>query len=372
MAVELDIPQRIVRLTPLGDVLVRLEGVAKPVRPQASELASALGGTLAEDVFPHAELPTAPRALRDGWAVPSDLTNDAGGYAPAPLPVALRVDVGEPLPPGTDAVAPLDAVAMRGGSAQALAPVTAGDGVLAAGADAGGVAFMQAGQRLDRPRIALLRLAGIGRLSIRVPRIRLVQAGAQDDAVIGAAMTCIADAIAAMGGIAVAGEPGDLAGALADAAVDAAIVVGGTGNGRNDKTVETLASLGEVHAHGIALRPGETTALGTVSGRPVLAVPGRLDAALAAWHLIGQVMLARLAGSGGPLALRTARLTHKVASTVGLSELVPVRCDGRFATPIGSGYVPLSALAQADGWILIAPDSEGYPEQSDVVVRPWP
>ena len=33
---------------------------------------------------------------------------------------------------------------------------------------------------------------------------------------------------------------------------------------------------------------------------------------------------------------------------------------------------PLSALAQADGWILIAPDSEGYPEQSDVVVRPWP
>ena len=64
-------------------------------------------------------------------------------------------------------------------------------------------------------------------------------------------------------------------------------------------------------------------------------------------------MLARLAGSREPLATRTARLTHKVASTVGLAELVPVRCEGGARHPIASGYVPLSALAQADGWILI-------------------
>ncbi len=70
--------------------------------------------------------------------------------------------------------------------------------------------------------------------------------------------------------------------------------------------------------------------------------------------------------------MRTAKLTHKVTSTVGLAELVPVRCDGRFATPIASGYVPLSALAQADGWILIKPESEGYPAHSEVVIRPWP
>jgi len=104
----------------------------------------------------------------------------------------------------------------------------------------------------------------------------------------------------------------------------------------------------------------------------VLALPGRLDAALAAWHLLGQLMLARLAGSREPEWQRTARLTHKVSSTVGLSELVPVRCKGRFATPIASGYVPLSALAQANGWILIAPESEGYPASTEVMVRPWP
>jgi molybdopterin biosynthesis enzyme len=148
--------------------------------------------------------------------------------------------------------------------------------------------------------------------------------------------------------------------------------VGGTGSGRNDTTVRTLASVGEVHAHGIALLPGETTAFGTVGARPVLALPGRLDAALAAWHILGQVMLMRLAGSLEPLRLRTAKLTHKVASPVGFSELVPVRCEGFSATPIASGYVPLSALAQANGWIFIKPDSEGYPEETEVVIRPWP
>jgi molybdopterin molybdotransferase len=72
------------------------------------------------------------------------------------------------------------------------------------------------------------------------------------------------------------------------------------------------------------------------------------------------------------LRTRRAVLTHKVTSMVGLAELVPVRCDGASATPIASGYVPLSALAQADGWILIRPESEGYPAHSEVVIRPWP
>ena len=83
-------------------------------------------------------------------------------------------------------------------------------------------------------------------------------------------------------------------------------------------------------------------------------------------------MLARLAGNVEPPSLRRAKLTHKVSSTVGLAELVPVRCDGASATPIASGYVPLSALAQANGWVLIRPDSEGYPEASEVMIRPWP
>jgi len=135
MIVEPDRRQRIARLTPLADVLARLDALVKPVMPRAADLAAALGRTLAEDVVIHAPIPATARALRDGWAVSSDLTTDAGAYAPAPLPSAAWVDVGEALPGDADAVAPLDAVAIRDGAAQALAPVGPGEGALPTGAD---------------------------------------------------------------------------------------------------------------------------------------------------------------------------------------------------------------------------------------------
>ncbi|HEX2352064.1 MAG TPA: molybdopterin-binding protein [Xanthobacteraceae bacterium] len=373
MVVEPDRPQRIARLTPLADVLARLEALVEPVTPRAAGLSAARGRTLAEDVVIPAPIPATARALRDGWAVRSDLTVDASGYAPAPLPSAVRLDVGEPLPGDADAVAPLDAVAIREGSAQALAPVGPGEGVLAAGVDgARGAVLLSAGRRLGGVEIALLAAAGIAEVRVRAPRLRLVRTRRGSDAVIDAAIGYIADAIGSQGGDALMAAPDDPANALADAGADAVIAIGGTGAGRRDVMVRTLASMGEVLVHGVALLPGETTALGTVGARPVLALPGRLDAALAAWHVLGRLMLARLAANQETPSMRSARLTHKVSSSVGLAELVPVRCAGLSATPIASGYVPLAALAQANGWILINADSEGYPAQSEVVIRPWP
>jgi molybdopterin biosynthesis enzyme len=40
--------------------------------------------------------------------------------------------------------------------------------------------------------------------------------------------------------------------------------------------VKTLARLGQVEAHGIAVSPGETAAFGFAGARPVLLIPGRL------------------------------------------------------------------------------------------------
>ena len=77
MIVEPDRRQRIARLTPLADVLARLDALVKPVTPRTAELAAALGQTLAEDVIIHAAVPATARALRDGWALSSDLTTDA-------------------------------------------------------------------------------------------------------------------------------------------------------------------------------------------------------------------------------------------------------------------------------------------------------
>src|SRR5262244_1205871 len=222
------------RLTPLADVLARLDALVKPVTPRTAELAAALGRTLAEDVIPHAPIPATARALRDGWAVSSDLTTDASPYAPAPLPAAVWVDVGEPLPGDADAVAPLDGVVMRDGAAQALAPVGPGEGVLPPGADvAPGATLLPAGRRLGSLEIALLAAAGVAEARVRAPRLHLVRAAPGGDAVIDAAIACIADAIVSQGGIAAIAAQHSLADASADTSADAVVVVGGTGSGRN-------------------------------------------------------------------------------------------------------------------------------------------
>ncbi len=369
---EPDSPQRITRLTPLGAVLARIDAAVKPVAAGSADPSAALGRTLAEAVVVAAPIPAAALALRDGWAVASDLTTDAGAYAPAPLPAAVRVDVGELLPPHADAVAPLDAVTLRHGEAQALAPVGPGEGVLPAGADAAaGAALLAAGTQLRRLQVSLLVAAGITRVQVRAPRVALLRARTGGDAVIDAALELVAGDIGAAGGITIVREAA-LADALQDREADAVVAIGGTGTGRDDASVVTLARLGHVEAHGVALAPGETAAFGLVGPRSVLLLPGRLDAALAVWLVIGRRLLARLSGASEDTPTTKAKLGRKVASTLGLAELVPVRLRDSTAEPIASGYVPLSALARADGFILVPAESEGYPPGAEVMVRPWP
>jgi molybdopterin biosynthesis enzyme len=103
-------------------------------------------------------------------------------------------------------------------------------------------------------------------------------------------------------------------------------------------------------------------------------LPGRLDAALAVWLVVGRRILDRLAAAksvDGEMA-EALPLARKVTSTVGLAEVVPVRRNGTQAEPLASKYLPLSSLARSDGWILVPAESEGYPAGSSVQVRSWP
>jgi molybdopterin molybdotransferase len=66
------------------------------------------------------------------------------------------------------------------------------------------------------------------------------------------------------------------------------------------------------------------------------------------------------------------RLTRKIASTVGLCDVVPVRLEGGDAEPLAGRILPLSVLARATGYVVVPADSEGYAAGSDVAVHRWP
>jgi len=372
MAVDSSI-QRIARLTPLGDVLALVERRVGAVSPRRCALAAALGRVLAEDVAVP-QLPPRPIALRDGFAVEAAAIADAGAYAPVPLPIrSRRIDAGEPLPEGADAVLPLDAVALRGDRAEAVGSIAPGEGMLMAGGDASAqTPLRRAGEKLRNLDVAVMAAAGVTEVTVREPRILLAcGSAAKTTPPLDAALAMLARTAAAAGA-AGATAACSLDEALADLDADAVIGIGGTGSGRRDGSVRALAQLGHVEAHGIAVSPGETAAFGLCGARPVLLVPGRLDAALAIWLLLGRHLVARLAGGSVEDAPAMLPLARKVASTIGLVELIPVRCAGAMAEPLASGYLSFTSLARSDGWIVIPADSEGFGAATPVAVRPWP
>ena len=367
--------QRIARLAPLDAILTLIQARVAAVTSRRTPLsqglsARALGAVLAEDVQPP-QCPPHPIALRDGFAVAAAEIADAGPYAPLPLGLtACRIDIGGALPSGTDAVMPLDSITLRGDRADATAPITPGDGVLASGADATpAVVLRRAGERLRALDLAAMTAAGIAEVTIRSPRLTLARATAARTPVLDAAQATLIHC-AAKAGCAVS-EASSLAEAMSDGQCDAVIGIGGTGSGRRDDAVQELTRRGRVEAHGIAICPGETTAFGFVGERPVLLVPGRLDAALAAWLLIGRPLVAKLAGGiVGDLPM-TASLRRKVTSTIGMTEVIPVSCRDGMAEPLGSGYLSFTALARSDGWILLPAESEGFGAGSEVAVSQW-
>jgi molybdopterin biosynthesis enzyme len=372
--VTLEHRQRIARLTPLDDVTRRIAECVAPVAPHDAGAAAALSATLAQDIVASGPRPAAPLALIDGWAVSSELTAFADAYTPALLTAPREIGVGEALDCGDDAVAPLDTVTWRGGKGELPMAIAPGDGVLLPGVDADpGEILWHAGHRLRASDVAALQSLGIPGARVRKPRIRIARARQGRDDIADAIAGWMAVAIAADGGDPLTAAPGaGVEALLAADGADAVALIGGTGAGPCDGSVHALRRTGVVEAHGIAVSPGETAAFGMAGSRPVLLVPGRLDAAVAVWLLIGRPLLARLRGGAEHAPSHHSILTAKVASTVGLTELALVRHVADGVAPLASKYLPLATLAHADGWIVIPAASEGLAPGALVTVRPLP
>jgi molybdopterin biosynthesis enzyme len=366
------VSQRITKLVPLEEIFRKIDALAAPVKPRDVELAAALGRVLAADVVAARPLPANAVALRDGWAVSAETVSDAGSYAPVALdPKPAWVEVGGDMPAGTDAVLPEDAVTVAGEKAEALSPATPGEGVLAARGDIeDGAVLSRAGERLRAIDLAVLQAAGIEKLSVRAPEILVVRAGGE---IAGDFISpLLVRMIEASGGIARA-DAKSLEAALGDETADAIFVIGGSGAGKNDKSVTALARAGRVEVHGMGVRPGDTAALGIVGKRPVLVLPGRFDAALAIFSIAGLRLLAKLAGRTRYIATAPVRLSRKAASQVGIAEFVPLmRISKEEAAPLASEQIAMQALSRADGWVVIPADSEGYPEGTGVTMRLFP
>jgi molybdopterin molybdotransferase len=165
-----------------------------------------------------------------------------------------------------------------------------------------------------------------------------------------------------------------MAAALARPGADAVLVAGRSGSGADDEAPLALAEAGEVALHGIALRPGGSLGLGRMGKMPVVLLPGEPLDCLVAYELVAGRLISRLAGlpSEPPPIHRTARLTRKIVSAIGITDLCRIRLAGDLAEPLGVGEAGgILSAARSDGFVLVPEALEGYPPGATVSVYLW-
>lgn len=343
--------------------------VPGPIPPVSRPVDASVGCRLAEDLAASAPIPAAATAIRDGWAVRAADTAGASPYGPASLPIASWVEAGAPLPDGADAVLPAFDVSGGMPHPAALRDAVAGEGLRAAGEDApSGWDWRRAGDRLRVLDLPLLAAAGVTAVSVRRPTVALLPIGDEivsDPAceALGPFLSRLIEGAETRTLPPAADDPASIADRLRGAVQDADLVLtlGGTGEGRADQTAAGLALAGRLALHGLGARPGGTAGFGAVEGCPVVMLPGRAEDAFAAWLLLARPAL-RLLSAAAADPPRRVRLARKIASTVGLAEIVLLRrcSEPDLAEPLATGSLPLAALAQADAVLVVPGSSEGY------------
>lgn len=360
-------------LTSLESALADLlEGVVA-VAPISMPLVEASGRIAADMKMLALPLPARNIAALDGWALRSLDLVGASAYSPVPLAdVPLWVESGEPLPDGCDCVLDADLVECCGPLAQALAGAIPGEGVRRTGEEMGeGCPLVIAGRPLAAADMLALRATGCDTVMVRAPRLHLIDVAASD----GNKLTTqfIADLAQADGAIVTVGtvtrDTQSAAHALDAASGDIIVLVGGTGAGRTDATIEALSTTGRLIAHGIALQPGQTAAIGKIGHAPVVALPGLPGHALSACLLLVQPLLDRLSGRLARTGV-TLPLSRKISSSIGVAEIALLRRDASAWQVLAVGDLPLDAIRKADAWLVIPGDSEGHAAGASVEAFP--
>jgi molybdopterin biosynthesis enzyme len=351
-------------LTPLDVALAALLRGLAPVTPSDMWSTEALGCVAAE--MPSLKAcPPRDIAAGDGWALCARDLVGASSYSPLPLAaMPAWVESGDPMPDGCDCVLDADLLDHTGPLVQVVAEAIPGQGVRRRGSDiAAGRPIIAAGRRIRWIDLLSARAVGLDSINVRRPRLRLVDVPAN------AGVSHTASLISELAGAAGAGmscvaasgrDAASIAEAMDVSACDVLVTTGGSGVGRTDETIAALARRGEVIAHGIALQPGHTAAVGRIGNVPVIALPGAPDQALAVWWTLVLPVLARLAGLAPQRDAATLSLARKIASHVGMTELVLLeRIDGQWL-PLATGELSLETIARADAWLAVPGSSEGF------------
>ena len=376
-------------LAPGEAVAAYLRAVA--VRPRGTErvaLDAAFGRILARDAVAGAAYPADDRSTMDGFAVRS-----ADGAAPrrivgtirmghAPPGAvgpgeAMRIPTGGVLPPGADAVLPVEDAQEQSDRLIPAAAPAARDYFTPRGDDmAAGDLVFAAGRRIGAPELSVL--ATLGDVAVEVylrPRVAIVSTG--DELVDAAARPgtgqvrdsnrwAIAGGLAALGCDVVhlpraVDEVDAIRDGIADGLriADAVVLTGGSSVGARDHVPAAIDALGApgVVVHGLSVKPGKPTVFAAIGTQPVIGLPGNPTSALTILDAIAsEIFLALTGETQRRRATVAAVAAEPFTGRTGWTWYVPAVLEGDRARPLTLRSSHTSLLARADGYVVVGPD----------------
>jgi len=402
-------------LRPVAEQLARVLDTIGTIAPIELALLDAQGLLLAEEVHADAPLPGFDNAAMDGYAVRAVDLRQATEDHPVVLPVVgdvmagarsmsgmgpglcMRIMTGAAIPPGADAVIPLEDTD-RGVARVAIhRPIRTGECVRRTGEDlpAGALALGQ-GAILGPQQIALLAAVGHDRVLVQPrPRVVVISTGSE---------------LVDVGRRAGFGEVSDsnsymLAAAARDAGADAyrvgiipddharlldvldsqllradvIITSGGVSMGTADIVKEALSQIGTVEFTTVAMQPGSPQGFGTLGHEktPIFCLPGNPAAALVSFEVFARPAIRKLLGKR-TVQRQTVEATalERMESPDGKRQyrrgLLHREPDGRYSVSLigGHGSHLIAAMAASNCLVVLNEDVTEVSPGSRVTVQP--
>jgi molybdopterin molybdotransferase len=377
----------------LEEALARLLTHASRAAAERVLLADAAGRVLADPrIVAAVDVPPFANSSMDGFALRSAdapgvlrVTGEvAAGVASLPAVEpgsAVRIMTGAPMPPGADAVVPLEAVAESDGVVSVPSAVSVGAFVRGAAHDTrAGDTVLLAGP-LTPPRLAVLASLGLGAVEVlRRPVVAILSTGDELVApgeplgpgqIHDANGVALAAAVADAGGEPVvlprvADDPDAIERVLRDAAASADLVVtsGGVSVGCHDHVRAVLERHGELDFWRIAVQPGKPLAVGEIGGTTVIGLPGNPVSALVTFELFVRPFIRAMLGLGGGgrarvRALASERMPKDGGRRAFLRVVVGTSDDGYVARPAGGQQSSqLRPMADANALLVVPEGAE--------------
>jgi putative molybdopterin biosynthesis protein len=374
--------KRYLKVMPLDDALTLLarEFSCTP-STETVTLEGASGRITARPVFGAYSVPEIHLAAMDGIAVVSTDTKAASEQLPVTLGKAARVNTGNVVPPGYDAVIMIEDVWEDNGTYTIRKSVSPWQHVRPAGEDLAESEMIMPSRHVVRPHeTGALATYGITRLEVITVRIGLIPTGSElveagtrpAPGQVVESNTVMAKAMLESVGARcsrypfVEDKPEKIRDALHHAVRenDIVIVSAGSSAGTKDYTADVIAGIGEVLVHGIATKPGKPAIIGRVDNKPVIGLPGY---PLSALTVIRELVFPFLRNYGlvvpEPRIIR-AGLSSALPKDIGSDEFVlctlgKVGNRWTVASQSKGAGVQMSAV-RANAYLRIPRESEGF------------